>query len=251
MLNRCHWVTTLLIAAIAANASAQTATFQLSRTMTSATAGTFTLRLSVSDGDNFGVASYGVKLTGDITFDHRTPDITLADGSAGNDQPAGFTLFRAADQNSTTSGLLVTASQDTVSLTPYIYYGVGQTAGNVLTSPTDGPITIDAAGDSSQDADYAASIVIGTGTWNGQAPAFEQADVDNGVQVFTSDANVDTAAASLAFDVITITKPSKTAHVPMSSPAALAALAALIAGLGAWAMRRRQHAAAAAQRGSR
>jgi hypothetical protein len=229
----------IIVGLIAATrGSAQTATFTLDRTSHDQASGSFQLRITISDGQNAGIASYGVKLTGDITFDHRAPGIASANGSAGNGEPAGFTLFRTADRANPAAGLLVTASQDTVTPTPYIYYGVGRSDGNVLTSPTHGPITIATAGDQTQNADYAASFVIGTGTWSGQPPAFDQDNADNGVQVFTADDALDTQAADLAFELLPRPEPTQTLAVPATTPAGLVALAAVLACAGAWVLSR-------------
>jgi len=196
----------IVVASLLAWASmlhAQTATFTLIKIPTNATDGTYQLRLDVSDGDNFGVTSYGVRVNGNITFDHVGVGISSANGGAGNDKPAGFTLFRTADQATPVAGLLITGSQDTVNPTPYIFYCIGQTAGNALSSPTNGPITIAAAGDNSQNEDYRDSFLIATGSYSGGEPSFDEQNVDNGVNVFTSDQTLANQAATVEFETIT------------------------------------------------
>lgn len=224
-----------LLGLLTGSAAGQTATFDL-RTSSGGSVGTFELLLSVSGGDNFGVASYSVALNGDMTFDHLAPGITTANGPSGNGEPAGFTVFRTFDQSDMTSGLTVSGGQDTVAPTPYIYYGVGQSSLNVLSDPTGGPITIVTPGDGTQAASFAATVLIGEGTWQGSPPTFDESNVDNGVQVFTSSSTLANTSAALSF---TTTPIGETTSVPITSPTGVAALAAIICGLGVFAARRR------------
>lgn len=189
--------------AIAGTAAGQTATITL-RTIDHATGpgGRFVLTASVSPGHSFGIASYSVKLLGGFTFDHLTPGVMAANGLEGSGYRAGFSLFRTTDLNTPTTGLIVSASQDTVTPTPYIYYGVGQAATHFVNGGTNGPITCVVVGDSSQDDVFRAELVIGEGTYPGEAPTIDQTSVDNGVQVFTSDNALDTTAATLVFDEV-------------------------------------------------
>lgn len=226
----------LLVLMVASAAPGQTATWTLHSTPDSpgSASGTYALFLAVSPSDNFGVASYSVRLNGELTFDHRAPGIAAADGPAGNNRPAGFTVFRTPDQSATVVGLTVSGSQDTITPTPYIYYRVGQTAGDVLTSPTQGPITVSAVGDATQSSSYAAPLIVGVGTWQGSPPTFDRGNVDNGVQVFTADTALSNTAASLNFS-----QGPRATSVPASSPASLVALVVVFAGVGVWLTRGR------------
>jgi hypothetical protein len=85
--------------------------------------GTFDILAEASFGDNGGIASYGVVLTGPITsLDHKSPKSLAVQGPAGFG-PAGFTVLRTPDDVTT-----LRASQDTITPTPHLIYGFGQEA---------------------------------------------------------------------------------------------------------------------------
>ena len=133
----------IILFALGPAAHGQTATMTL-RTIDHVTepGGRFVLSVSVSPGHSFGIAGYSVQLLGSFTFDHLAPGVTAANGSAGSGAVAGFTVLRTPDLPAPGGSLIVSASQNTVTPTPYIYFGVGQGAVDFVSGPTNGPVTI-------------------------------------------------------------------------------------------------------------
>lgn len=117
-----------LIAALAASAlavsSSSAATVTLTLDLTGAP-GTFSLFADASLGDNAGIASYGVIMGGPITsLDHNSTKSAAANSVSGFGT-AGFTVLRSADNLTT-----LLAGQDTLTPTPHLIYGFGQTPGS-------------------------------------------------------------------------------------------------------------------------
>src|SRR5688572_5059598 len=136
---------------------------------------TFEIYAEALGSDNFGLASYNLLLNGTITsLDHRSPNLVFANGPNGAG-PAGFTLFRSAD-NAATLG----ASQDTVAPTPNLIKGFGQTAnsfaglGMTPLVPTTDPVSWDAR------------LLIASGTYTGSNPTFNVGSVEVFAHVFSS-----------------------------------------------------------------
>lgn len=153
-------------------------------------AGTWTLRLHASHGDNGGIAAYSIPLVGQITsLDHSSPR-ELVDNLAGTEShPVGFTLLRTADGISPAS-LKVGGSQDTITPTPFIIYGYGQQAGSL--SEVTGRIIID-------DVFWAATPVIATGTMQpGTRLTINRGSVDYLANVFIMAGSTQTMGATMA-----------------------------------------------------
>lgn len=162
--------------------------------------GTFSLYASASAGDNAGIALYGVPLVGDIlTLDHRAL-AGLGINSASTAADAGFTEFRSADNDTDLAGgqLLIPSP------TPFIYYNIGQAAGNAADGATNGPLVTFIPTDATQDTSFAAAFRLATGTYNplGETPGFNLASPDLLANVFLNDAGLDVAAAQITTQVI-------------------------------------------------
>src|SRR4051794_11152562 len=88
--------------------SAASVTFKLSL---GGAPGTFTVSASTSAGDNAGLASYSIPLSGSVlTLDHRAPYVI----NAANFAPAGFSLFRSPDITQATLNPTISGAQDVV-----------------------------------------------------------------------------------------------------------------------------------------
>lgn len=86
--------------------------------------GTFNVYAEASAGDNGGIVTYGIPIVGPVTsIDHLSPTATFATSTNGGGG-AGFSFLRSADGDA--AGL--SASQDTITPTPHIIYGFGQSA---------------------------------------------------------------------------------------------------------------------------
>ena len=132
--------------------SAATITYYLDRT----TPGQFRVLAQASAGDNFGIASYSVPLTGSITsIDHISPNTQFAQRADFVGGPAGFTNSRSADQSATLS-----ASQDLITPTPHIIRGFGQEDSSFVEEGLE-PL---GAGDQ---FDWGVPLLIATGTSTG------------------------------------------------------------------------------------
>lgn len=190
-------VTTALSLLFTAAGHAQTVEFTLD--LDDAGEGTFSLYASASTGDNAGIALYGVPLTGDIlTLDHRSLAGLGINGMATADN-VGFSEFRSADNAAS-----VAASQKLVPTpTPFILYGIGQTAGDA-NSATNGPFPTFIPTDATQDLTYDAAFRLATGTYNplGAAPSFNLASPDLLANVFVDDTGLDVVAATITTQVI-------------------------------------------------
>ncbi len=137
----------LLIAVLASSVSASTVNFIVDA---SADDGTFDVFADVSLGDNAGLAFYLVQ------FDGTNDDILDLGPRAINSAtfaPQGFSLnlLTGTDQQRINRG------QNSLSL-PTLVYGFGQTAGSLL-NPVGAP------GDSLEQPDYGAPLLIGSGTY--------------------------------------------------------------------------------------
>jgi hypothetical protein len=146
----------LLLASV--ESSAATVTFTLDFT---AGWGQFILYAETSAGDNAGLASYSVALKNALTVNHHSLRNAAAESYDGALRgPVGFTQSRSADDTNPAIGnVLIQGSQDTVTPTPFIIYGLGQTGGDLASR---GIIT---AGSKEGDP-WAAKMVIATGTWD-------------------------------------------------------------------------------------
>lgn len=189
-------VLTIAFSAAAANAA------NVAYTMIVDPGGTFDVFASASLGDNAGIAGYGVPLSGGITsVDHNSPFGSFATGGPGNG-PIGLSLFRSDDDVTS-----LAAAQDTVSPTPYLIYGFGQTAGDLSTFPGLGGIF----GDSQQLA-YGAPLLIASGTWDGISPGFGAPVETN---VFVDNQSAATMAALVSTSVQAVPEPASIVMLSM------------------------------------
>jgi len=133
--------------------------------------GTFEVRLSSSVGDNDGIVSYAVTLTGGIIeFDHNSPSATFA--SSPNPGGAGFSFVRANEAAGPGSDVfgpaLISASQNAgPGGNINLIAGFGLTASDFAASG----ITVGFAGDEPQAWD--ADLLIASGTYTGAAPGID------------------------------------------------------------------------------
>ena len=167
----------------------------------------WTLYATVSQGDNFGLASCAVHIYGVATFINDLPKTIyhdsrsdLGDPDANPDVSAGFTLLRStvSDYN---HGAWITGSQNTISDSAYIIEYFGQASGNLLPPP---------AGWDSSFGDthitYYNVLQIAHGTFDNFIPRLYLGVTDLQANVFTQDLHgavtQTTAAATVnAFNV--------------------------------------------------
>ena len=162
----------LLVGVWTVSASAATVTFTLDL---SGAAGTFTLTAGASAGDNGGIASYGIPLTGVATLNHRSPFIV----SSANFAPSGFSNLRSADDVAN-----VFAGQALTGPAANYLYGIGQSPNSFagLGIPKAG------APDPTADEVWVAPVVIATGTYaaGGTLPSFLPPTADLFSNLFTT-----------------------------------------------------------------
>ena len=121
--------------------------------------GTFEVHVSVSTGDNAGLALYKIPLTGFDTLTNVGP-MGIGVGSFG--VASGFTTVRSGDDVSP-----LVASQDLAGAgqPDQIVYGFGQTGG-----------TLPAGGLAYVQQNYGAPLLVGQGTYSGAAPGLDSSD---------------------------------------------------------------------------
>jgi hypothetical protein len=145
------------LAALVLVASANAATVSL---FTTTSGNTWQLYAESSAGDNGGIASYNIPMLNIATMTNESPFIQL---SSANFQPAGFTELRNPATDSDPAGKTLGASQKLVpTATPNVVYGFGQTGGTVPGGPGLG---------ATRNIDYAAHLLLGSGTWSGTGTA--------------------------------------------------------------------------------
>jgi hypothetical protein len=185
--------------------SARSATVQYRLELSEAT-GQFDLFASASPDDNAGIASYSVALTGAITaLDHVTPYTSFALNVAAEEGAAGFSLLRSAN------GLNdVYASQNTISVTPHLLYGLGQTASSFSQSGVE-PVA------AAKSPSWGAELKIATGFYDPVAGSLgiDYASNRTLANVFRSSASAATMAADIVFDP----RFAAAAPLPTLSPA--------------------------------
>jgi hypothetical protein len=187
----------LLITALLATASSAQAA-AVNFTMVINPGNTFDIYANATLGDNAGIASYGIPLTGNIlSFDHKSPVAAFALQGA-QSGPVGFSLLRSADNVITPS---ILASQDTITPTPFITYGFGQTGGDIslggarILFSAESPV-------------YNAKLLIGSGTYSGATPGFNVNSIELFSNVFINKLSAATQAAFVTTQVIPIPEPS-------------------------------------------
>jgi len=139
--------------------------------------GTWQVLASASLGDNYGIAGFGIAMTGAATIVNESPMATLFDGTDLYD--VGFQLMRTAMDVNPVTGCIDPTTQGVP-----VAYGVGQTAGDLLA---------DLGGTGWMytgirvNPTYGAPVLLAAGTYSGDAPEIDFQSWDTAAIVFLSD----------------------------------------------------------------
>ena len=149
--------------------------------------GYFTVKATVS-GDNFGLASYKITMTGWDALYQFSPKADITDGLFGT-QAIGFETLRSANGSTPMTGAQPTVLGDPALLT----YGIGQTATS-LTVPSGWSIT-----GTPTNNPFQQPVLLLVGTYSGGTPTVAQTGMGGvtRITVFTSDDAVDVVEADL------------------------------------------------------
>jgi hypothetical protein len=145
--------------------------------------GSYNIFATSSADDNQGIASYGISVQNVTTLLHRAPRVTSSTNDEGDGGPAGFSLFRSANNAvATGTGFMMGASQDTVAPTPYIINGFGQTASSFAAELPAGNTNVGIIQPS-----WSGKLLLAEGLYNvnGTAPAIDFSNVDVFANVFS------------------------------------------------------------------
>jgi hypothetical protein len=147
---------------------------------------TFDVYASVSQGDNAGLAAFGVPLGGGITsIDNKAPYGQFGSGTAGSGA-IGFTEVRSLDGDTLLSGSQLTVPTPT----PLLVYGLGQTAGSLSSVANFGIFG------NQEQLTYGAPLLLASGTYSGVAP-FIIANGNLGANVFLNNLGAAVVAANV------------------------------------------------------
>jgi hypothetical protein len=155
-----------------------------------------------SRGAGAGLAAFGVALTGPITsLNHVSPGASLVEDVAHAEGSAGFTLFRSADDSTAVHG-----SQDTITGSGHLLYGLGQTSGSLAGA---GLTPLAASEGEAWDSD----LLLATGTFDATLGtiAIDYASALTGANVFKAVGSAEVKAATVTYD-------SRYAFVPPAPP---------------------------------
>jgi len=190
----------LIAVAMVAGSSAQAAT--ITYQLVIQPGNTFSLYASDSLGDNGGLATFGVPLSGNITTINNTAPFGQFGASPGGSGEIGFSQFRSADGNPA-GPTTVTGGQLTVPTpTPLIIHGFGQTAGNLATTASFGIFGLQ------EQTVYGSPLLLATGSYTGATPGFNTSSLDLIANVFTDAQATSTFAAQVLTQVVPIPEPS-------------------------------------------
>ncbi len=210
---------TMLVGIAANTADAATVTYKLvvnDNGTGAVTPNAFAVYASDSLGDNFGLASFGVDLSGTSTVSNQSPRQNYTDGESVI--TAGFTLLRSSNTNNSDPA----GSQDTI--TPQnavIVYGFGQTSGNLSTLTPSG---FSNTAPATRVSYTGAPLLLATGTYaDASLLGFTPSSVTTFANVFNTSNGTTTVAASVATQVVT--------NVVVPEPTTLGLLAAGSVGL--------------------
>jgi hypothetical protein len=178
------------LAFVASSASAATVNFILDLT---GAAGTFNVLAESSPGDNGGIGSYGLVMTGPIlTVDHNSPKSAAAQNTVTQAfGTAGFTSLRTADNLTT-----LLASQDTITPTPHLIYGFGQQAGSFAA------LNLNSLDPMTEGATWESELLIASGTYTvgSGEPGFDETNFDTFSNVFVTSGQAAVENADLTFE---------------------------------------------------
>ncbi|NQU75795.1 MAG: PEP-CTERM sorting domain-containing protein [Planctomycetes bacterium] len=171
--------------------------------------GTFQITADVSQGDNAGLATYGMDVVGFSTMSNLGP---MVDGFADGFLPCtkGFNLFRSADNVSPLG-----AGQDTITPGAVLVYGFGQAAGDI--SPPGGW----AVGPPHTEVQsvYDATLVLASGTFPvGVNPSWGQSAA---AVVFAQEGLQDTMGVTAELVTVIIPEPATMSMLALGGLAAL------------------------------
>lgn len=187
-----------LLVVFASSAPAATVTYQL----VIQPGNTFSLYASDSLGDNGGLATFGVPLTGNITAINNTAPFGQFGAGPGGSGEIGFSQFRSAD-GAPGGPTTVTGAQLTVPTpTPLIIHGFGQTGGNLATTASFGIFGLQ------EQTVYGSPLLLATGSYTGATPGFNTGSLDLIANVFTDLQATSTFAAQVLTQVVPIPEPA-------------------------------------------
>jgi hypothetical protein len=142
--------------------------------------GTYQLFASSPDADNNGIASYSISVQNVSTLLHRAPRVTSSTNDDGDGGPAGFSLFRSANNAvATGTGFMVGASQDTVAPTPYLIDGFGKTDGSFAAELPAGNTNVGIL-----QPTWSSKLLLAEGSFTGATPDIDLANIDVFVNLF-------------------------------------------------------------------
>jgi hypothetical protein len=154
--------------------------------------GSFELTALASDGDNAGLATFGVPLVGDFTSILNVSPAAAFVTAGGNAGPAGFNFVRSAED-----APLVTGGHNTTDAAFNLVYGLGQTPGSfeergwMTANPTS--------------PEWDVPVVLATGTFdptNVDGIGIDTASVDLIANVFVDTSGAATSAAEVSAMVV-------------------------------------------------
>ena len=192
--------------------------------------GEFSLFASSSLDDNFGISCYGLPFdeatAARITsLDHLSPVSNHAENAAGLAGTAGFSTLRS-DLNLPGIGLTIFAGQNTISPTPHLIRGFGQSAGSLS------DLGLAVLGQPVQ-PQWDSSLLLARGTYTGDANDFRlntnSSDLVANVFASTTGRDVlERRSAAHRFDRILVdqTAPAPASSAPTSAASTTPAAAA-------------------------
>ncbi len=175
--------------------SAHAATVQYTMFIDSAGPGTWEVRAEASLGDNWGLQLVSVPLLNvDFPVTLVTPFLTYLDLNDTTVKTEGMDFFTVDDPSP------IGASQD-ITKPSLLVYGFGQTAGTLTLPPNSNFIT-------DRNANYDASLLVATGTYNELGPALAFGDVlDASANVFPDAVGGNPVAATVEFSTVQVPEP--------------------------------------------
>jgi hypothetical protein len=154
---------------------------------------TWNLFASVSHGDNFGLAAYGISVQNVTSTFHRAPRVVHSEDLNFDIYSAGFSILRSANNGIISgTGFYITASQDTVAPTPYLIRGFGQSASSFAAHlpPENTNIGV-------TQPTWDSKLLLAEGSYAaGAAPYIDLSNIDSLVNVFNSAQGTETSRAS-------------------------------------------------------